>query len=145
MHASVEKYLISKNLKHSRPRLEIVNAFIKADTHLTAEELHQLVKKKHPKIGFATVYRTLKLMTESGLCKELNFERAGGRMRYELIKGQEHHDHLICTHCNSVVEVFDPEIEKLQDRLFKSHGFYPRSHRLELYGICRSCQKKASL
>lgn len=144
-YASMENYLAARNLKHSRPRQEIVDAFIRADTHLTAEELYHLVKKKQPRTGFATVYRTLKLMCESGLCRELKFEKAGERMRYELIKGHEHHDHLICTRCNTVVEVFDPEIEKLQDRLFSSHGFHPRSHRLELYGICRPCQKKAGL
>lgn len=140
--AGIEEYLALKKLKHSRPRQEVVDAFVKADGHLTAEELYHRVKKKNSRIGFATVYRTLKLMCESGLCRELKFEKNGDRACYELIRGQEHHDHLICTRCNAVLEVFDPEIEKLQDRLFKLHGFHPRSHRLELYGICKSCQKQ---
>ncbi|MBN1595145.1 transcriptional repressor [candidate division FCPU426 bacterium] len=141
-HASIESYLAAKNLKHSRPRQEIIDTFIKADSHLTAEELYHLVKKKNPKIGFATVYRTLKLMCESGLCKELKFEKSGDCTRYEILKGREHHDHLICTHCGTVVEVFDAELERMQNRLFKLHDFYPQSHRLELYGTCKTCRKR---
>jgi len=144
-YASLEGYLAAKHLKHSRPRREIVETFIGADAHLTAEELHRLVKKKHPTIGFATVYRTLKLMCEGGLCRELKFEKTGDSARYELMKGKEHHDHLICTQCQAVIEVFDPEIEKLQDRLFKSRGFLPQSHRLELYGLCKACRKKREI
>ncbi len=136
----IEEVLYAKNLRRSRPRHEIITAFIKARRHLTAEELYLRVRTKHPRIGSATVYRTLRLMCNLGLCKELNFEKGGGRTRYELVKGREHHDHLICTRCGAVVEVFDAGIEKLQDRLFKRYGYQPQSHRFELYGICTACQ-----
>jgi Fur family ferric uptake transcriptional regulator len=106
---------------------------------LTAEEIYLAVKKKHPGIGYATVYRTLKLLCEAGICRELTCE--DGIKRYEYQSQDEHHDHLICTKCGIFVEVVDPEIEKLQERLFKSNGFYPERHRMELYGICKKCSK----
>jgi Fur family ferric uptake transcriptional regulator len=138
LRQTFKTYLESKHLKHSQPRWEIFDTFMQADTHLTAEELYQLVKKKNPGIGSATVYRTLKLMGDSGLCRELKF--ADGSTHYERLQGKAHHDHLICTHCGSFVEVFDREIEKLQEKLFKLNGYYPQWHRLELYGICGKCR-----
>jgi Fur family ferric uptake transcriptional regulator len=135
-----EKYLDAKNLKHSQPRQEIVEAFLKADQHLTAQDLFQIVKQSYAGIGFATVYRTLRLMCESGVCRELNF--ADGSTRYERLQGKQHHDHIICTACGALVEVVDSEIERLQDKLFKQYHFQPQWHRLELYGICDTCRKK---
>ena len=135
-----ESYMGSKKLRHSRPRREIMEAFFRAGRHLTAEELYLLVKRSSPKLGFATVYRTLKLMVEAGLCHELKF--MGGSNRYELLVGLRHHDHIVCTGCGACVEVVDPEIERLQDRLFRRHGFIPQRHRLELFGLCGNCQKR---
>jgi len=137
-----KKYLESKNLKHSQPRWEIMETFMRADKHITAEELYLLVKKKNQGVGAATVYRTLKLLCDSGLARELKF--ADGSTRYERHQGRTHHDHLICTHCGSFVEVFDQELEQLQEKLFKHHGYYPQWHRLELYGICAKCWKPKS-
>jgi len=135
-----EDYLITKNLKHSQQREEILGIFLDVDKHLTAEELYRIVKKKYPGIGFATVYRTLRLFCDSGLCRELKFE--DGATRYEHRYGHKHHDHLICTKCGRFVEVVDPDIERLQGKLFKIHGFSPQRHRMELYGICKRCKKK---
>jgi Fur family transcriptional regulator, ferric uptake regulator len=132
-----ETFLKVKRLRHSRPRLDVMDAFIKADRHLTADELFRRVREEKSGIGFATVYRTLKLMCESGLCRELQFK--DGVARYEPVYNHQHHDHLICTQCGRLVEVVDPEIERLQDRLFVRHKFVPRWHRLELYGVCPDC------
>lgn len=136
----IEQRLAAKNLKHSRPRQEIINVFMQSGQHVTSDELHQLVKKEFPRIGAATVYRALKLMCEANLARELNFK--DGSTRYEPVRGQEHHDHLVCVGCGSVVEVCDPEIERLQDRLFRRNGYEPQSHRLDLYGVCPRCRKK---
>ncbi len=134
-----EDYLTIKNLKHSEQRREILHVFLSTDKHLTANELYRIVQKKYPTIGHATIYRTLKLLCESGLCRELKFE--DGTTRYEHLYGHQHHDHLICTKCGRFVEVVDPEIERLQEKLAKQHGFYPERHRMELYGVCRKCKK----
>lgn len=134
-----EGYLATKNLKHSEQRRGIMHSFLNTDKHLTADELYNIVKKKYPTVGQATIYRTLKLLCECGLCHELKFE--DGVARYEHLYGHQHHDHLICTKCGRFVEVVDPEIELLQERLAKQHGFYPERHRMELYGTCKKCKK----
>jgi len=133
-----EAYLSSKNFKQSEQRTEILRNFLSIDKHLTADELYRIVTEKNPSIGYATIYRTLKLLCECGLCNELKFE--DGISRYEHLYKHQHHDHLICTKCGKFVEVFDPEIEKLQERLVLQHGFYPERHRMELYGICKECK-----
>ena len=133
-----EDYIRSKNLRHSEQRIQVLDVFLKSEKHLTADELYRMVKKKNPSIGTATVYRTLKVLRESGLCRELKLD--DGTTRYEHLYGHKHHDHLVCTHCGNLVEVVDPEIEKMQIKLAKAHGFYIKSHKLEMYGICKRCR-----
>jgi len=133
-----EDYLATKNLKHSEQRQEILSIFLNTDRHLTVGELYRIAQKKYPNLGYATIYRTLKLICECGLCRELKFE--DGTTRYEHLYGHHHHDHLICTKCGRFVEIVDPDIERLQEKLFKIYGFYPQRHRMELYGICKRCK-----
>jgi len=135
----LEKYLSSKGLKNSQQRLDVLRVFLETEAHLTPEELHALVKKKFKTIGIATIYRTLKLLCNCGLAKELLLE--SGATRYEHSYGHNHHDHLICTQCGKVLEVIDPEIEKLQEQLARKHQFYTERHRMEIYGVCRQCKK----
>ena len=136
--AIFDDYVHGKNLRHSEQRLQILDVFLKTERHLTVEELHKLVQKKNPSIGTATVYRTLKLLVDSGLCRELKLN--DGVTRYEHLYGHEHHDHLVCTQCGALVEVCDAEIERLQEKLARSHGFKIQSHKLELYGTCKKCR-----
>ena len=135
-----EEFLVEKNLKHSNQREQILDVFLDVEKHLTAEELHKIVREKYPNIGYVTVYRTLKLLCEAGLCRELHFE--DGTARYEHLYGHQHHDHLICTKCGQFIAVVDPEIERLQNKLFRTHGFIPGDHRMELYGICDKRKNK---
>ena len=134
-----QDYIRSKGLRHSDQRMQILDVFLKTERHLTAEELYQLVQKKHPSVGTATVYRTMKLLRESGLCRELKLD--DGSTRYEHLYDHDHHDHLVCSGCGALVEVIDPEIEKRQEKLALAHGFRIMSHKLDLYGICRECRR----
>lgn len=133
-----DDYVRSRGLRQSSQRKEILWIFLKTESHLTADELYRMVKKKVPEIGIATVYRTLKLLKESGLCREIRLD--DGVTRYEHLYNHEHHDHLICSECGDLIEVLDPQIEKLQKRLAKKHGFRIDSHKLEIYGTCRKCR-----
>lgn len=131
-------FVREKGLKQSRQRDDILLTFLKTEKHLTADELHLLVKKKNPSIGIATVYRTLKLLCECGLSSELRFgDRA---VRYEHFYGHEHHDHLVCVKCGNFIEAVDPEIEKLQERLAKKVNFSLQGHKLLMYGVCSKCK-----
>ena len=98
-------------------------------------------KKRLPTIGYATIYRTLKLLCECGICRKLRVEN--GISRYEPLYGHEHHDHLICLKCGRFIEVVNLDIEKLQEKIAKAEGFILMRHRLVMYGICKSCRNKS--
>ncbi len=135
-----ERYLADRKLRMTNQRRQILETFLKTRHHVSPEELYRLVKKKDSSIGQATVYRTLKLLNEAGLASQV--ELGDGVVRYEHKYGQEHHDHLICTNCKKEVEVFDPDIEELQEKLAQRHGFVLTHHKMYLYGLCRECQSQ---
>ncbi len=130
-------YLAKKGFKSTRQREIILDEFLRSPSHLSTEELYLRLRKKHPNIGYATVYRTLKLFAECGIAEERHF--GDGQTRYESSTSEEHHDHLICTECGAILEFEDPQIEELQKRVAKEHGFRITNHRLELYGLCAKC------
>lgn len=134
----LDEYISKNNLKHSEQRIKILEIILRSERHLTADELYRLVKKALPSVGYATIYRTLKLLSECGICRDIKLE--DGIARYEPLYGHEHHDHLICIKCGKFVEVVDPEIEKLQEKLAHSKGFIPVRHELEMYGLCKECK-----
>jgi len=134
------EYLARKNLKMTPQRRLILDVFLAEDGHLASEDLYNRVKAQDKSIGQATVYRTLKLLSESGLAKEVHF--GDGVTRYEQKYGSAHHDHILCERCGMTLEVVDERIERLQDELAKRHGFVLTGHKMYLYGICESCQKK---
>jgi Fur family ferric uptake transcriptional regulator len=129
------EFIQKKGLKTTRQRSTIVRVFFRMHGHISVEELLREVKKVNPKIGYATVYRTLHLLVESGLVEERRF--GDGLARYEGRSEVEHHDHMICTECGNISEFFNPQLERLQERLAEEHNFHIFRHRLELYGVCR--------
>ena len=132
-------FLRDRNLQLTKQRGEVLRIFLKTDKHLSAEELYDVVKKEKRGIGQATVFRTLKLLSEADLVKKVNF--ADKVTRYEVKYAHGHHDHLVCTKCGRLIEAVDPGIERLQDKLCKKFKFTPQKHRLEIFGICRRCSK----
>lgn len=132
-------FLKEKNLKLTSQREEILRYFLKTDRHLTVEDLYNIVKKKDPNIGQATVFRTLKLLCEAGIAGEVDL--GDKKIRYEHRYGHQHHGHLVCIECGKFIEVMHPEIEKLQNGLCKKFGFFPQRHKMEIFGICKQCKK----
>lgn len=132
-------YIKRKNLKWSRQREFIVDLFLSINRHVTTEELYQTASKNFPEIGYSTVHRTLKLLTECGLASEIHLNDR--YTRFEKIRQDQHHDHLVCTECGKIIEFECEKIEKLQDKISLKKGFKITSHRLQLFGICRECRK----
>lgn len=132
--------MAKKGLRSTAQRRLVTDTFFISSGHFSVEELLAVVRRADPKVGYATVYRTLKLLAESGLAYERHF--GDGLTRYEIAHQETHHDHLICQECGLIVEFEEPKIEKLQDQIAKTYGFTLRSHRHELYGLCKDCQKK---
>jgi len=122
--------------KRSKSRTQVMEAFFRAGTHVTVAELTHAVRKRNRSVGYATVYRTVKLLARLDYVKEIDF--GDGMKRYEsnLVA---HHDHLICQECGMVFEFKEPKIETLQEQVAKKHGFRATMHRLDIYGYCRKC------
>jgi len=126
-------YLQDNNLNTTQQRELIVDQFLRSRDHISVDELLNRVRKRNRKVGYATVYRTLKLLVDSGLAIQRQF--GDGQARYEVIG--DHHDHLICTKCGLILEFEDNEIEELQEQVAKRlGGFQVTRHRHELYAIC---------
>ncbi len=133
-------FIVGKNLKMSQQRELILDIFLKTETHFTPEELYNLVKRKDKSIGQATVYRMVKLLRESGVAERIYF--GDNVSMYEHKYGHDHHDHLYCEKCKKKVEVIDPRIETLQEKLAEKYGFSLTDHKMVLIGLCRECRKK---
>jgi Fur family ferric uptake transcriptional regulator len=140
-YAVFSQYLKEKDLKLTAQRELILETFLNHRGHVSAEELYQKAKEKQAHVGFATVYRTLKHLTQCGLARELDF--GDGRIQYEPEFNRQHHDHMICTKCGTYIEFLNPQIEELQEQVSRKHGFKITSHRMQLYGLCQKCQKSA--
>jgi Fur family ferric uptake transcriptional regulator len=138
-----QEFIQSRGLKTTRQRSAIVSTFFRLRGHISVEELLREVKKVNSKIGYATVYRTLHLLVESGLVEERRF--GDGLARYEGRSEVEHHDHMICLECGQIFEFYNPHLEALQERLADEHNFRIYRHRLELYGSCKdaaACERR---
>ena len=132
----LKDYVAKNGLKFTRQRELIADVFFKAGGHLKVEDLLDRVREVDPQVSLATVYRTMKLLTECGLAEPHRFR--DGHTRYEPSEGEEeHHDHLICTECGRIVEFFNSDIERLQEQIAASFGFEVAHHRMELYGKCQ--------
>ncbi|MBI5559992.1 MAG: transcriptional repressor [Deltaproteobacteria bacterium] len=130
-------YLEKKGLKSTQQRYDIADAFFKTTAHVSLDELLRRVRRRNPDIGYATVYRTMRLLTESGLALARQF--GDGQTRYENVPEDGHHDHIICLRCSKIYEFHNRKIEELQEDVAKKMGFEVIRHKLELYGYCRDC------
>ena len=137
-HALFQTYLKSKRLKVTPQRRLILDVFLNSHGHLSTEELYERVKAIDSSIGQTTVYRTMKILADSSIAREVHF--GDGLARYENMCGASHHDHLICESCGRNIEVVDSDIERLQEQLADRHGFILTSHRMYLYGLCPDCR-----
>lgn len=133
------EYLAAHQLKMTQQRMTILETFLAVTGHVSSEDLYERIKTRDPEIGQATVYRTLKLLADSGLASSLSF--GDGVLRYEPVWGREHHDHLICEGCGKNLEIMDERIERLQEELAERYGFTLSHHSMNLYGLCPDCRK----
>ena len=135
-----EQFVAEKGLRHTAQRQQILQVFLSTERHLTTQDLYDLVRRKDKSIGYATVARTVKLMCESGICRQVDF--GDGVQRFEHKYGHEHHDHLICLKCGRFVEIYSKKLEKLQEELVRRHSYVQEHHKLDIFGICPRCRQK---
>lgn len=132
-------YLTEKKLNVTQQRLKIANLFLALPGHHTLEEIYLAVRKEEPNIGQTTVYRTIKLLCEADLAREIRLE--DGSSRYESNVDRTHHDHILCQRCGRLVEFVNGDIERLQKQIATEHGFELLGHHLLLFGYCADCLK----
>lgn len=134
--------LKEKGMKYTEQRAIILQLLLSIDEHLSADELHEIVKEKYKEqnIGIATIYRTLNFLEEVNLISSISFGKDG--KRYESKNENEHHDHIICTSCGLIVEFYDDKIEQQQELVASKNGFTITDHTLQLFGICTACTNK---
>jgi Fur family ferric uptake transcriptional regulator len=135
----IEQECISKGVKLTEQRKVIARVLSDSkknygeSDHPNVDELYKRVSKIDPKISIATVYRTVKLFEEAGILTKHDFK--GGKARYEAIREESHHDHLIDIKTGEIIEFVDDEIEKLQKKVAEKYGYELVDHKLELYGV----------
>jgi len=135
-----KQYLKEKGLLFSKQREQILKIFMKAKSHLTIDDLYNSVRKKNPRIGLATVYRTMRVICDCDLAEEVDF--GDGVKRFEHKFHRQHHHHLVCIKCGRVIEVRSGKIESLQKKLAKQHNFAATKDTMKIFGLCSKCKNK---
>jgi len=138
-----QEYLRSQGLRFTPQRREIVAKVFATPDHFEADDLVLACRRERKPISRATIYRTLPLLVQSGLIREVLFGE--NQTHYEHIRDNEHHDHLVCVKCGKVFEFCDASIERLQKEVCAQYGFHPHTHSLEIKGYCSRCSQDAPL
>ena len=113
--------------------------------HLSAEDVHDILRTEKAEIGLATVYRTLELLSDLGILQKMEF--GDGCSRYEVNDTdptRHHHHHLICTKCGKVEEFDEDLLETLEADIERKTGFRTLDHQVKFFGICKECQEKGN-
>ncbi|HSG48763.1 MAG TPA: Fur family transcriptional regulator [Longimicrobiales bacterium] len=135
------RYLKEQGLPFTHQREAVASVLFSSDAHLSADDIEGELRRREERIGKATIYRTLDLLVKSNLVEELDFGEGFKRYEHRLSRQPAHH-HLVCQACGSVEEFEIPEIPAIEARVARELGFRPHRHRVEIYGLCRSCQEQ---
>ena len=132
-----ESLFKQEGISRVHDRMAVLDLFLGTEQHVTATEFADIVKAARPELDAVFVNDCIRLMLRFGFAHEIRFE--GEPVRYEHRHLGQHHDHLVCTRCGEILEFEDPEVEALQEKIAKRHGFTLLQHKMDLYGLCRKC------
>lgn len=127
-----------KGRRLTRQRMVVAQALSEAKLALSAKELHERLRARHSGLGLATVYRALEAQVDNGMARRL--ERAGHVYAYVACDPQHHH-HIVCVRCQRSEDLDEGLVRPLVRSIGKLHRFAVDHARLDLYGLCRSCQR----
>lgn len=123
-------------LRNTRQREAILRVLRCSDSHPSADEVYDEVRKLVPHISKGTVYRNLRTLVENGEISELNLGGVTSRFEYRY----HPHYHFRCTKCGQVFDLDEPVDHALDKRIAEHTGFSVACHLLEFHGLCRDCQ-----
>ena len=130
---TIKRAVRQRGVRWTTQRETIVTAFIRQDRHLTAEELHQLVREIDPSVSAATVYRTMNLLVDTGMAAKRHFQE--GSAAFDLVLGKGHHHHLIDVDSGRILEFTNDEMEEILNSIAKKMGYRLACHKIELFGV----------
>ncbi len=131
------EYLRDRGLKYTPERRAVLREVLRNDEHFEAEQLLIALRQGGARVAKATVYRTLPLLVNCGIIKQILF---GDKLaRYEHTFGQDAHDHMVCQHCRRIIEFDSADVERLRTVVASQHRFYATSHRFQIAGLCWEC------
>lgn len=135
------RLLRQADLRVTPQRTLLLEIIRESEGHLDADEIYRQARDRHPRISLSTVYRTLSLLKDMGLVRELDFDE--DHHHYELCDtGECRHHHLYCLDCGVVVEFESPLVMELEQRLVQEHDFEIVDCRVKVAGYCARCQAK---
>jgi len=134
--ASIIETLRKKGYKATPQRIAICRFALQSRDHPTAQRIYNEVKKVHPTVSLATVYKTLQILTEHRLVQELDFPE--GQARFDSYV--EPHINLICLRCGNIQDLDDPAAREMVTRITATTEFTRTGQRLDIYGICKICR-----
>ncbi len=136
---SVLKEVLKDNgLRYTQQRQTVWDELCSTSDHRDAEDIYVTLVRNGLSVSRATVYRTIEVLVKKGLARKLDI--GDGRSRYEMRQDNSHHDHMICVNCGRIEEFVDLRIEELQKDVAVRNSFILKTHKLQLYGLCRDCQ-----
>lgn len=134
------RYLRDHRQPVTRQRDRVAEVLLSSDDHLSVGQIRSQLRAEGEPVGLATIYRTLDLLVQSGLVRAHDFGQ--GYRRFEPMPEQARHEHLICVRCGKVEEFAHERLERMLPIIADEYGFQPERHRVEIYGVCRNCQRK---
>ncbi len=135
------EYLSKHGLRYTQEREHIIREIFATHDHFDVDTLYLSMRHKGINVSKASIYRLLPLLIEAKLIREVFFE--DGHMHYEHVYGHEHHCHLRCVNCKTIVEFTDPRLKEIERDLEERYGFEIHDHKLEVSGLCPECKRKA--
>jgi len=134
----LKETLQKEGLRCTQQRQEIWNELRSSEKHRDAEEIFITLRSRGLNVSRATVYRTIDVLVKNNLINKLDI--GDGRARFEYNDKYIHHDHLVCTKCDKIIEFYNDEIEELQNDIARQHNFKLLDHSHQLFGVCEDCQ-----
>ena len=136
-------FLAQKNLRLTGQRRAIIETVFSTEQHFTAEQLLEWSRRRDKSVSRATVYRTLPLLTESGLVREMDFGKEH-KFYDPNYAERPRHNHIICQDCGKIVEFESDRIEQLENEISHQLGFSVKAHRLQITASCEEFRKRGT-
>ena len=137
LREAFRKYLKDHGIRYTTARRKILDVVLDMRDHFEAEQVLYLLRERGHRVGKATVYRTLPLLVDCGILKQVRFDAK--LAHYEHAFGEAPHDHMVCRRCGRIIEFSSDEIVELRRRIAQRHHFHVTSHRFQLTGLCWEC------